>query len=62
MPRLPVCSLLVMAGMITLYIHSSASQPLSNSKVESDSEEMDQWPAKEKRPFCNAFAGSTLLA
>lgn len=57
MPRPPLYSLLILAGMITLYVQTSNSQPVMNNKIDSDSEEMDQWPVKEKRPFCNAFAG-----
>lgn len=43
--------------VIILYIHTSASQPLTANQIDSDSEEVEQWPVKEKRPFCNAFAG-----
>ncbi|EFX70015.1 crustacean cardioactive peptide precursor [Daphnia pulex] len=52
-------SLLMLAWMIiSLYISASSSQPLKNNQNDSDSaEEIEQWSFKEKRPFCNAFAG-----
>lgn len=53
-------SLLMLAWMIiSLYISASSSQPLKNNQNDSDSaEEIEQWSFKEKRPFCNAFAGT----
>jgi hypothetical protein len=48
--------------IISLYISASSSQPLKNNQNDSDSaEEIEQWSFKEKRPFCNAFAGAVFL-
>lgn len=46
--------------VIILYIQTSASQPLNANQIDSDSDEVEQWPIKEKRPFCNAFAGNLI--
>nr|CAH0101016.1 unnamed protein product [Daphnia galeata] len=43
--------------VISLYISASSSQPLANQNESESAEEVEQWSFKEKRPFCNAFAG-----
>uniref|UniRef100_A0A0P5XIQ2 Crustacean cardioactive peptide n=3 Tax=Daphnia magna TaxID=35525 RepID=A0A0P5XIQ2_9CRUS len=52
-------SLVVLAWLvISLYVSNSLSQPLTANQNDSDSiEDVEQWSYKEKRPFCNAFAG-----
>ena len=58
MTRAPFYSLLMLVWMvITLYICASTSQPVANNPNNSEMEEAEQWSFKEKRPFCNAFAG-----
>lgn len=46
--------------VISLYISASSSQPLANQNESESAEEVEQWSFKEKRPFCNAFAGIVL--
>lgn len=43
--------------VIILNVYTTASQPLSANQIDDDSEETYEWLNKEKRPFCNAFAG-----